>query len=89
MSDVKVRKPSKAELEKLGTDRWNPWEHGPGSFDWEYDEDETFYVLEGKVRVETASGAVEFGKGDLVTFPKGTKCSWTVIETIRKRYRMG
>ena len=89
MSDVKVRKPSPGELEQLGVDDWDPWEHEPGSFDWEYEDDEIFYVLEGKVKVELPSGQVEFGKGDLVKFGKGTSCTWNVIETIRKRYRFG
>jgi uncharacterized cupin superfamily protein len=29
---------------------------------------------------------VEFGKGDLVTFPEGMSCKWHVVERIRKRY---
>ncbi|HAG51262.1 MAG TPA: cupin, partial [Deltaproteobacteria bacterium] len=29
---------------------------------------------------------VEIKKGDLVTFPKGLKCKWNVIERIRKAY---
>ncbi len=32
---------------------------------------------------------VEFGKGDLVTFPEGTCCTWKVEEPIRKHYRFG
>ena len=32
---------------------------------------------------------VEFGKGDLVRFPKGVKCTWDVKEKIRKLYRFG
>ena len=32
---------------------------------------------------------VEFGKGDLVKFPKGVKCTWVVLEKIKKLYRFG
>ncbi len=49
-------------------------------------QDETAYVFEGNIKVETASGVVEINSGDLVTFPKGLKCTWTVIEPIRKVY---
>src|SRR5512132_3519779 len=36
-------------------------------------------------QVTTAEGeAVEFGAGDLVTFPRGLKCTWEVRKPIRK-----
>ncbi len=34
-------------------------------------------------------GKVEMEPGDLVTFPKGLKCTWTVHEIIRKVYKFG
>jgi uncharacterized cupin superfamily protein len=90
MGRVKVKRPTKDELKKLGVDRWSIWECDVKKFDWEYGEDETFYVHEGKVKVKTDDGEeVEFGKGDLVTFPKGVKCTWDVRERIRKVYRFG
>jgi uncharacterized cupin superfamily protein len=54
-------------------------------FDWEYDATETCYVMEGEVKVTTPEG--EFGAGDLVTFPRGLKCTWNVRKPIRKHYR--
>jgi uncharacterized protein len=47
-------------------------------------------VFEGRVTVETPDGEnVEIEPGDLVTFPKGLKCNWTVHEKIRKVYKFG
>lgn len=90
MAKVKVRKPTKEDLKELGVDRWPTWESEARKFDWYYDDDETFYVHEGRVKVTTADGEeVEFGKGDLVTFPKGVKCTWDVKERIRKVYNFG
>jgi uncharacterized cupin superfamily protein len=90
MGRVKVKKPTKEELEKLGVDSWSTWGSDVKKFDWEYDNNETFYVLEGKVKVVTDDGEeVRFGKGDLVTFPKGVRCTWDVREKIKKRYRFG
>jgi hypothetical protein len=86
MSDVKIEKPTPERLKELEVDSWSPWECEPSSFDWTYDEQETFYVLEGKVKVDTPDGEVHFGEGDLVTFPRGMSCRWHVIETIRKRF---
>jgi len=88
MSEIKIEKPSEQKLKELGTDNWSPWECEPSTFDWSYDSNEDFYVLEGKVKVKTPTEEVEFGKGDLVTFPKGTTCTWTVIEKIRKLYKL-
>ena len=60
MSKIKKEKPSAERLQELGVDRWSPWECEPSSFDWSYDSDETCYVKEGQVRVETPDG----GKSD-------------------------
>jgi len=87
MADVEIERPTRAELEELDVDSWSPWECEPSSFDWTYDSQERFYVLEGRVRVETPGGEVEFGKGDMVTFPAGMSCTWHVLERIRKRFR--
>ncbi|MCX7940666.1 MAG: cupin domain-containing protein [Endomicrobia bacterium] len=88
MKDIKILQPTKDELEKLKVDSWPIWECGVSKFDWEYDEDETCYILEGKVIVETEDGKkYEIKKGDLVTFPKGLKCIWDVKQPIRKHYK--
>ncbi|MFH1854779.1 MAG: cupin domain-containing protein [Candidatus Omnitrophota bacterium] len=90
MERVKVEKPTKEKLQQLGVDKWSKWECDVKKFDWEYDEKEQFYVLEGSVRVVTDDNeAAEFGKGDLVTFSKGVKCVWDVKERIKKLYKFG
>jgi uncharacterized cupin superfamily protein len=72
--------------EKVKTDGWEEWQCNPSTFDWEYDEDETAYVFEGKVLVKTLTEEVEIKGGQLVQFPKGLKCTWTVLEPIKKVY---
>ena len=89
MSKIEVRKPTKEELKALNVQNWSPWDCDPSSFDWEYADKETCYVLEGKVKVTTEEGEVEIGKGDLVTFPKGLKCVWKVEKRIEKVYKFG
>ena len=76
---------------------WNPWECEPSTFDWQYSDTEVAYVYEGKVkvnpvrelsnRVKTDNDEVEINKGDLVTFSRGLKCKWRVLEKIRKVYK--
>jgi uncharacterized cupin superfamily protein len=86
MSKIKVEPATDEKLHALGVEAWSAWECEPSTFDWEYDMDETAYVKEGKVTVETDEGAVDIKAGDIVTFPKGLKCTWIVHETIRKVY---
>lgn len=91
MQEIKVeRNPDKEKLQKLGVSSWPIWEKEESTFDWVYDETETCYLLEGAVRVEPAGGeAVEFGAGDLVTFPEGMRCVWKISRAVRKHYRFG
>ncbi len=86
------RAPTQDQLERLGVFDWPIWEKEVSRFDWEYDEPETCYFLEGQVRVEPAPGQgepVEFGRGCLVTFPRGLRCVWKVSQPVRKHYRFG
>jgi hypothetical protein len=84
---IEIQRPNKEEIEGLKINEWSPWECGVSTFDWEYTCNETAYILEGKVKVKTEDGEVEIKKGDLVRFPKGLRCTWNVIEPIRKVYR--
>jgi hypothetical protein len=90
MEKIHKEKPDQAKLDDLGIKGWGTWECEPSSFPWQYDDKETCYVYEGKVTVETPDGdKVDIEPGDLVVFPKGLKCNWTVHEKIRKVYKFG
>ena len=90
MSQIKVEKPADAKLKEMGVSSWPIWEKEVSRFDWHYSDQETCYLLEGKVEVETKDGnKVSFGKGDLVTFPKGLGCIWDIKEPVRKHYKFG
>lgn len=90
MSEITVQKATPERLEELGTEQWSPWACGVETFDWQYSERETAHVLEGKVKVVTEHGQeVTFGAGDIVVFPEGLRCTWTVIEPIRKVFTFG
>ena len=87
MSKISIEKPTQEKLDSLGVNSWSIWECEPSTFDWQYSENESAYVLEGKVTVTTENGeTVEINKGDFVRFPKGLKCKWNVIDKIRKHY---
>ena len=84
-----VEKPSREKLDELKVNRWPIWTKEPSVFDWHYDDQETCYFLEGEVTVKTVEGEVSFGKGDMVTFPKGLGCTWHVRKAVRKHYHFG
>jgi uncharacterized cupin superfamily protein len=91
MKKIKIEShPDMARLEKLKVSDWPEWEKGVSTMPWTYFEDETSYVLEGRVIVTPDQGdPVEISKGNLVTFPAGLSCVWQIIEPIRKRFRIG
>ena len=88
MSEIKVeREPRKEHLEELGVTSWPIWTKEVSEFPWQYDAQETCYLLEGDVVVTPENGeAVEIKKKDLVTFPKGMKCRWNIRKDVRKHY---
>ena len=85
-----IKNPDTLELKRLGVENWPIWEKEVSTFPWEYDADETCYILEGRVTITPEGGEpVEIEAGDLVTFPKGMRCTWTIHEPVRKHYRFG
>jgi uncharacterized protein len=97
MATIDVQKdPPPDKLEELGVRSWPIWEKEASTFPWHYDEAETCLLLEGDVVVQPTDGsgraqgpAVAFGAGDLVTFPAGMSCTWTIRKAVRKHYRFG
>ena len=90
MSEIKVEKRSRKELEQDGVFNWPIWQKEVSTFDWHYHDTENCYLLEGQVRVEPVNGPpTEFGAGDFVTFPKGMDCVWKIIKPVKKHYNFG
>ena len=90
MSEIRIEKPSQDKLKEMGISGWPIWEKETSKFDWHYSDQETCYLLKGKVTVTTKDGqSVNFGAGDLVVFPKGLSCVWDIKEPVRKHYNFG
>lgn len=80
--------PAPAKLEVMGVYNWSIWKKEISTFDWEYDQNETCYFLEGEVTVTPEDGEpVNMGAGDLVNFPRGMKCVWDVKQPVEKHYK--
>lgn len=88
MSEITIiRNPDERELQKMDVRNWPIWTKEESEFPWSYDSAETCFFLEGDVTVTPADGKpVRMGKGDLVTFPRGMSCTWTVHRAVRKHY---
>ena len=91
MTKIEIeRNPDPARLAELGVYGWPIWTKEVSEFPWSYDVPETCYFLEGDVVVTPQGGdPVTVGQGDLVTFPEGMDCTWTVRRSVRKHYRFG
>ncbi|MBN2521292.1 MAG: cupin domain-containing protein [Bacteroidales bacterium] len=83
-----VKSPSDQEIKT--TENWGTWSKEPSEFAWFYDEKETCFILEGKAIVTSKDGKhITFKKGDWVVFEQGLECTWTIIDTIKKKYKFG
>lgn len=91
MDEIRVEHdPAPAKLEVMGVYDWPIWTKEVSTFPWTYDSREVCYFLEGEVTVTPDGGApVKLRPGDLVTFPKGLKCTWNIREAVRKHYDFG
>ena len=89
MPKFEKTRPNPDELKRLGVDRWGIWTKEISTFPWEYDETETFYVLEGEAKVTSKDSSITFGPGDLVTCHSGVTCQWTISKPIKKRFHFG
>lgn len=88
MNEISVEhNPSPAKLEVMGVFDWPIWTKEISEFPWVYDQNETCYLLAGRVIVTPDGGQpVEFGENDLVIFPKGMSCKWEILEEVEKHY---
>lgn len=82
---TKISQPTPQQIK--AAENWGIWEKEVSEFPWEYDAQETCYILEGEADVVEADGAVaHFGVGDWVVFPAGLKCTWKITQPIKKKY---
>ena len=83
------KSPAQSKLESLNVSKWPTWQKEVSTFDWTFHEQEIAYILEGEVTVTPKNGGnpVNFGVGDLVTFPAGLSCIWKVKKPLRKHYQ--
>jgi len=83
---IKISKPTKEIIESMHIHQWPIWEKEESAFPWTYDAEETCYILEGHIFVETQWETVEIQAGDLVVFPAGLSCKWDIKKAVRKHF---
>lgn len=76
-----------SECETAFMKRFTYWESEVTEFDYHYDHDETFVMLEGQATVTYSGGSITFGPGDLLYFPEGLDCRWKVTVPVKKYFR--
>jgi len=61
------------------------WKCDPFTFEYTFPGDEFIQVLEGKLLIEFADGgSVTLVAGDIASFDKGLKTTWTIQESFKK-----
>lgn len=85
-----VKNLPQADVDKMQIKTWATWGCSESKFPWSYGDQETAYLLAGKVVVtpsDSSLPAVTIEKGDLVVFPSGMSCTWDVQAPLRKHYK--
>eukprot|EP00878_Enallax_costatus_P030338 GHUV01033027.1.p2 GENE.GHUV01033027.1~~GHUV01033027.1.p2 ORF type:complete len:110 (+),score=14.01 GHUV01033027.1:64-393(+) len=73
---VVINSSSEDVLKAKGVRSWPTWGCEVSKFPWSYSENETCYVLKGRVFVTPDGGEpVEIKAGDMATFPAGMSCT--------------
>lgn len=63
------------------------WRSDPQTFPYPFNADETIHALEGELVIDLESGEkVTLGPGDVASFTKGTKSTWTVAQPFKKLF---
>ena len=61
------------------------WRCEPMTFEYEFPGDEIFQVLQGSLQVKILGGdTVNLQAGDIVSFDKGMKSTWTIQSSFKK-----
>ena len=61
------------------------WQCSEGKFNWNYNVDETFLILDGSIILENATmPPTRYGPGDVIYFKKGAQAKWHVERNVRK-----
>ena len=62
------------------------WRSDPATYDYDFDGDEAFHVIEGAATVELRETGerIELRPGDVAHFHAGTKSVWTITEPFKK-----
>lgn len=61
------------------------WRCEPMTFEYEFPGDEIFQVLQGELSVAMLDGdTIELKEGDLISFAKGIKSTWTIKSSFKK-----
>lgn len=76
------------ELNELGVETWEVWEHDEDKFEWYYDKTERCYIIKGEATIVSEFETITVRPGDFVTFPAGLECVWDIDIAVKKHYTL-
>jgi uncharacterized cupin superfamily protein len=83
VGEVHQIEPDESSANKLDVSLWRS---EPGTYDYLFEGDEAFHVVEGAATVELTDSdeTVELRAGDVAYFSGGTRSVWTITEPFKK-----
>jgi uncharacterized cupin superfamily protein len=62
------------------------WRSGPGTYDYQFENDEAFHVVEGTATIQLpdTDERIDLRAGDIGYFTAGTRSIWTITEPFKK-----
>lgn len=83
-------RPAALKLDVMGVYDWPMQSLEPGEFVHDYAQAETCYILSGSATLTPANGPIlNIERGDLISFPAGLSCTWTIHSPVKTHYTRG
>lgn len=83
---IKIKTLSAEDVDYLKIKNWPFWRKEISEFDWYYDSDEEFYLVEGEINITIDGTTYNVKPGDYVIMRKGLTAHWQVIKPVLKHY---
>jgi uncharacterized protein len=89
MSEITIIKLSEEEFAERKISSWPLETIEKSRFERIFESEESFYMLEGDLWIDTPTMIYHIFPGDLITFPKGLKCTWAIWKRVGMHHHIG
>lgn len=83
---ILIEQPSPDRMKAYKVKDWDIWEKEESEFDWNYESNESCYIIEGEAEIFFQNQKIHIKSGDFITFKKDLKTRWKITKRIKKYY---